>query len=158
MKETTANIIQWGADRKITTNGKYETQWLKLVSEYGELCDNIAKGKDIRDDIGDMYVVVVMMGRIAGLTIEDFSRAIDISSRATHSPGGTPLIGILHNEIGGLRYKGRMSVSSVSDIMLVLGAIALGAETTLDECVDIAYNDIKDRKGHLNDHGVFIKE
>jgi hypothetical protein len=158
MKETTIKIMTWGADRKITTNGKYETQWLKLVSEYGELCDNIAKSKDIRDDIGDMYVVVVMMGRIAGLTIEDFSRAIDASSMPTYSINAKALIGVLHNEIGGLRFKGRMSVSSVSDIMVVLREIAFGAGSTLDECVDIAYNDIKDRKGHLNEHGVFIKE
>ena len=29
--------------------------------------------------------------------------------------------------------------------------------TTLDECIEIAYNDIKDRKGFLNTDGVFIK-
>lgn len=148
----------WGGDRKIITNGKYETQWLKLVSEYGELCDNIAKGKDIRDDIGDMYVVVVMMGRIAGLTIEDFSRAIDNSSVTTYSMDTNALVGVLHNEIGGLRFKGRMCALSVFDIMVVLWAIAANAGSTLDECVDIAYNDIKDRKGYLNEHGVFIKE
>ncbi len=61
----------------------------------GELSDNICKGKDIKDDIGDMIVVL-----------------INIAER---------------NEV------------------------------TLTECLEQAYNDIKDRKGKMVD-GVFVKE
>ena len=31
----------------------------KLIQEAGELSDSICKGKDIRDDIGDMMVVLI---------------------------------------------------------------------------------------------------
>ena len=34
----------------------------------------------------------------------------------------------------------------------------LKSPPTLEECLKVAYNDIKDRKGHMNSHGVFIKE
>ena len=68
---------------------------LKLIQEMGELSDNICKGKDIRDDIGDMIVVL-----------------INIAER---------------NNI------------------------------SITECLDQAYNDIKDRKGRMID-GIFIKE
>ena len=34
-------------------------QYLKLIQEAGELSDSICKGKDIRDDIGDMMVVLI---------------------------------------------------------------------------------------------------
>ena len=67
----------------------------KLIQEIGELSDNICKGKDIKDDIGDMIVVL-----------------INIAER---------------NEV------------------------------TLTECLEQAYNDIKDRKGRMVD-GIFVKE
>ena len=88
-------IVQWSSDRGILTNGKSITQALKLGSEFGELCDNLAKGRDVRDDIGDMFVVLTNIARLEG--------------------------------------------------------------TNLQECANIAYNDIKDRKGFLNAHGNFIK-
>jgi len=94
--ELEQKITKWSADRGILTNGKVETQALKLVSEVGELSDHIAKGLDVKDDIGDCFVVLVNLARLAN--------------------------------------------------------------TTLEECANIAYNDIKDRKGFLNKNGTFIKE
>jgi hypothetical protein len=32
------------------------------------------------------------------------------------------------------------------------------SEYTLEHCLEVAYDDIKDRKGYLNKAGVFIKE
>lgn len=89
-------ILQWSEERGITTNGKVSTQALKLVSEVGELCDNVSKGRSIKDDIGDCFVVLTNLAKLSNLT--------------------------------------------------------------LSECVSHAYNDIKDRKGYLNEHGNFIKE
>jgi len=87
---------QWSIDRQIIQNGNRETQCLKLVSEMGELADNIAKGRDVYDDIGDCLVV--------------------------------------------------------------LNNLALMHDTTLEQCLAHAYNDIKDRKGYMNEKGLFIKE
>ena len=36
-----------------------KTQFAKLIQEVGELSDNICKNKDIRDDVGDIVVVLV---------------------------------------------------------------------------------------------------
>jgi len=95
LNELQTKIEQWAADRGILANSKASTQCLKLMSEMGELADNIAKGKDCRDDIGDCFVVLVNIAKLVG-----------------------------------------------SDIT---------------ECAEIAYNDIKDRKGFLNEAGTFIK-
>jgi hypothetical protein len=86
----------WSNDRKIIENSTKLAQFAKLVSEVGELADNIAKGKDIKDDIGDC--------------------------------------------------------------MVVLNNLALMSKTTLAECLYVAYVDIRDRKGYMNDSGIFIKE
>jgi NTP pyrophosphatase (non-canonical NTP hydrolase) len=48
-----ADCTQWSEDRLIFKNGRRETQYLKLAEEMGELASNIAKGRDVRDDIGD---------------------------------------------------------------------------------------------------------
>lgn len=96
MNELIDKCSQWSIDRQIIQNGNRETQCLKLVSEIGELADNIAKGRDVYDDIGDCLVV--------------------------------------------------------------LNNLALMHETSLEECLAYAYDDIKDRKGYMTANGVFIKE
>ena len=90
------NFTKWSTDRKIIQNGNVLAQGLKLVSEVGELSDNLAKGRGIKDDIGDC--------------------------------------------------------------MVVLNNLALMTGVGLDDCCNKAWNDIKDRKGYMNEHGVFIKE
>ena len=89
-------FTQWGLDRGIIQNGNAQAQGLKLVSEMGELADNLAKGRCIKDDIGDMMVVLNMLAQMTDVKIED--------------------------------------------------------------CLAQAWGDIKDRKGFMNEHGVFIKD
>ena len=90
------NFTQWANDRQIIQNGDILAQGLKLVSEIGELADNLAKGRCIKDDIGDC--------------------------------------------------------------MVVLNNLAQMTDTPLEDCLAQAWNDIKDRKGTMNEHGVFIKD
>ena len=89
-------ISVWSMQRGIINNSTPLAQFAKLVSEVGELGDNVAKERDVTDDIGDCLVV--------------------------------------------------------------LNNLAIMNDTTLEECLKVAYNDIKDRKGHMNTHGIFIKE
>lgn len=88
--------LHWADERGILKNGKVTTQALKLVSEVGELCDNVGKDRSIKDDIGDCLVVLTNLAALSNLTLE--------------------------------------------------------------QCWSHAYNEIKDRKGYLNDQGNFIKE
>lgn len=87
---------KWSTDRKIIQNGNKLAQGLKLVSEIGELADNLAKGRCVKDDIGDCLVVLNNLALMSGITLND--------------------------------------------------------------CAAQAWHDIKDRKGHMNEHGVFIKD
>ena len=63
--------LKWSTDRGIIENGNVQTQTLKLMSEVGELADNVAKKKDIRDDIGDCVVVLTNIAALAGTTLEE---------------------------------------------------------------------------------------
>ena len=145
-------IKKWGRDKGITVNGTYHGQWLKLMSEFGEFCDNTAKGKDVKDDIGDMFVVLVML---CGLKSVDIHEACRIAQTFTDSSFDDELVGLGFHFI---HMHEDFSEMNVSEAVEYLAELALRSNTTLAECIEIAYNDIKDRKGYLNAEGVFIKE
>ncbi len=92
---TIESVKRWNHARNLIAGASDKYQLAKLIQEMGELSDNICKGKDIRDDIGDMLVVLINIAERNNLT--------------------------------------------------------------LTECLDVAYDDIKDRKGRMVD-GVFVKE
>ena len=52
-------IAQWHRDRNLIDGSTDKDQYMKLIQEAGELSDSLCKGKDIRDDIGDMMVVLI---------------------------------------------------------------------------------------------------
>lgn len=88
-------VREWHHARNLIKGANDKDQLCKLVQEVGELSDNICKGKDVRDDIGDIIVVL-----------------INIAERH---------------------------------------------DVSITECLEVAYEDIKDRKGKMVD-GVFVKE
>lgn len=54
--------------------------------------------------------------------------------------------------------KNRDVRDDIGDCLVVLNNLAVMSGTTLEECLGIAYYQIKDRKGFLNGNGVFIKD
>jgi hypothetical protein len=52
-------VVGWHHDRNLIDGSTDKDQTLKLLQELGELSDSVCKGKDIRDDIGDMLVVML---------------------------------------------------------------------------------------------------
>lgn len=95
MEDLIKKVTQWHNDRNLIDGATDKDQVLKLLQELGELSDNVCKGNDIRDDIGDMLVVMINI--------------------------------LVRNNL------------------------------SFDECLEVAYNDIKDRKGKMVD-GIFVKE
>tara|TARA_B100001093_G_scaffold519773_1_gene610380 strand:- start:747 stop:1145 length:399 start_codon:yes stop_codon:yes gene_type:complete len=88
-------IKDWHQNRNLIEGSTDKDQVLKLMQELGELSDSVCKGNDIRDDLGDMMVVMINI--------------------------------MVRNDI------------------------------SMNECLTVAYNDIKDRKGRMVD-GIFVKE
>ena len=70
MTETLIDLIrQWHHDRNLIDGSTDKDQYLKLIQEAGELSDNICKGNDIADDIGDMMVVLINIAERNGLSL-----------------------------------------------------------------------------------------
>jgi NTP pyrophosphatase (non-canonical NTP hydrolase) len=59
MVELVKQIKRWHHDRNLIEGATDKDQVCKLIQEVGELSDNVCKGKDVRDDIGDCIVVLI---------------------------------------------------------------------------------------------------
>lgn len=64
------NITQWHHDRNLIEGSTDKDQYMKLIQECGELSDNICKGRDISDDIGDIIVVLINIAERNNLSIQ----------------------------------------------------------------------------------------
>jgi NTP pyrophosphatase (non-canonical NTP hydrolase) len=83
LEELVNKIAQWHRDRNLIDGSTDKDQYMKLIQEAGELSDNICKGRDIRDDIGDMMVVLINIATRNNLTITECLEAAynDIKDR-----------------------------------------------------------------------------
>lgn len=64
-------IGKWHRDRNLIDGSTDKDQYMKLIQEAGELSDSLCKGKDIRDDIGDMMVVLINIMVRNNLTMKE---------------------------------------------------------------------------------------
>ena len=71
INELILNITKWHHYRNLIDGATDKDQVCKLIQEVGELSDNVCKGSDIRDDIGDIIVVLVNIAERNGLSIEE---------------------------------------------------------------------------------------
>ena len=51
-----------------------------------------------------------------------------------------------------------MIEDAIGDVIVTLIAVATLEGTSIERCMGLAYDEIKDRKGFLNEDGIFIKE
>ena len=72
--EDVNNIKRWHHDRNLIEVSDYKSQFAKLIQEAGELSDNICKGNDIKDDIGDMIVVLINIAERNNISITECVR------------------------------------------------------------------------------------
>ena len=164
MQELIQKIEQWAHDRNIINGSKPIDQAMKLFSEFGELADNVGKGRDCRDDVGDCLVVATIICaqrgfsilRVLDIAVEFEKSGIRSDAKLTEKEAITYAAVDLAKwvECGCiLRSKRDYLLNFVEAIMF----IANNSGNTLKDCLEIAYDDIKDRKGKMK-NGVFIKE
>lgn len=132
IEELTELTRQWFIDRDITQGNVFK-QTLKLFEELGELCAGYAKRKEqlTKDSIGDCAVVVVGLAMMIENASEfQFTRKHEVKTTAKFN-----------------LYR----------IISYLKAIAHKLGYDFADCFELAYNEIKDRKGKWID-GSFVKE
>jgi hypothetical protein len=167
--ELTELITQWGVDRFIVQNSTPFAQSRKTHEEVIELVEAIAgRGadsdsqhddawmKDIKDAIGDIYVTLVMVCACNESPIRMDLTFVSITSY----PKGV-LDWICKQVPDLIRGAVDQNISTrITARSICAGLVDLCKEYGLDfvDCVEHAYDQIKDRKGYLRSDGVFIKE
>ena len=75
MKATIESLINdvtiWHYNRNLINGSSDKDQFHKLIQECAELSDNMCKGRDIRDDIGDILVVLINIAERNGVTLKE---------------------------------------------------------------------------------------
>lgn len=70
LDELNRNIIGWAEDRNIIDGSTPQAQLGKLVEEMGELATDINKGRDVKDSLGDMFVVISIIAEQYNLDLD----------------------------------------------------------------------------------------
>lgn len=154
-------IRGWAADRNLIEGSKPVNQFDKLFEENGENAGHSARGKLdlVPDDLGDMFVVITILAAQLGLNVP-------LAKAQTYEGSDTLCSTIrlsLYAELGHLvvlvdkRCLDSDIEFSLGEVAYLLRRQAQDLGTTLEACVDNAWNEIKDRKGRMID-GVFVKE
>jgi NTP pyrophosphatase (non-canonical NTP hydrolase) len=137
IKELQPLIIEWAKEKGINNSGR---QYLKVLEEVGETAKAILQNDidEIKDGIGDIAVTLIIL-----YSLEDRN-----VFTANHILGSSVVD--LEDMIEDLYFR-------EPDILDTLGRIALRFNTNLEECLNIAWNEIKGRTGKTV-NGTFIKD
>ena len=150
-------VEQWFIDRNLHEANPVK-QFEKLMEEAGELFEGVAKGKSdlLKDALGDMQVVLtglelqIKNGADIRATPEEMELLLMVAS-----------LGNLANKLHKHVFYNETKTPLIKPDLIMLHSnvhsIAIHNCTTADTCLQIAYDEIKDRKGKMLD-GVFVKE
>ena len=140
LEELVPLITEWANERGLINESFVEKQKLKLFEEVGETAKAILDGdeKAIKDGIGDIFVVLVILfkqnDKFITFDFTPIKRATSIIAYCCISFG--------------------FQFDSIA--FDYLNDIALSNGHDLTECANLAWNEIKGRKGKLV-NGTFIK-
>ena len=155
---TLENVKQWFIDRDLENGGRLDKQSLKLSEEFGELCAGYLKKNEklTKDSIGDCAVVIVGLALLIKVDVQDIFKALEIDKEVM-----TCFI-FLSQNISEFQFYQEFYVKDITKSYLKrtigwLKSLSTALGYDFEECLELAYQEIKDRKGRWID-GSFVKE
>lgn len=159
-KELVTLTKKWFTDRDLENGGRLDKQSLKLSEEFGELCAGYLKQNEklTKDSIGDCAVVIVGLA----LLIKDDVHAIFEESDNIRRKEAMDCFKLLNANISEFQLSQDLASKEMCRHNLVravayLKSISKVLGYDFADCFEVAYNEIKDRKGKWID-GTFVKE
>lgn len=164
INELNTHIIEWAKERELDTKGTVEAQAIKTVEELSELIKAICKDKkeDIIDGIGDVYVTLVIGNMLDKFTNIDFlEEEMNLlfdgkAKKACRKLGKVDKLDKMA-ELIQLVLRCKYESYVIKGVTYQLIEVAYLYKLDFTECVESAYNTIKDRKGKLVD-GMYVKD
>ena len=155
---TIDKVKQWFIDRDLENGGRLDKQSLKLSEEFGELCAGYLKKNEklTKDSIGDCAVVIV------GLTLLIKEDVHKIFKTSGYDRDIMTCFGFLNQNISEFQLCQDFGDNGILELYLSrtiywLKSISKALGYSFEECFELAYQEIKDRKGRWID-GSFVKE
>lgn len=162
--ELIGKVEQWSVDRNINHASPLK-QFDKLIEEHGELVRGLNKQdmQLIKDSIGDMFVVlIIMMQQIKGniklaLSLSDFGEGEVNTLNYIKSLFylGEKLEDFMSDNNNGNLFGEIQTL--ITNITYLLKETAYKNSSDLRTCLALAYDEIKNRKGKMID-GKFVKD
>ena len=142
LQELQLLILEWANDKYLLKFENAPKQRLKLLEEVGETAAAILKNnhEGVKDGIGDIFVVLVILS-------DQLSEEILFDMNGVAKDDDQYFVFLFDNIINPKRLY--FSLAYLNDICTKL-------DLDLTECANLAWNEIKDRKGNTI-NGVFIK-
>lgn len=165
LKQLIKNIEQWAEDRNLIAGSTPQKQFIKLMEEFGELCSGVSKNKVdvVKDSIGDCFVVMVILTRQFNRNdlLDDMGYVYEHPNFSGDGKLERSLIDTAKAFLSFFFESERRELFK-AEMSFGIGILGLKEaadyfELDFDECVQAAWEEIKDRKGKMID-GVFVKE
>lgn len=160
---TAALVEAWAHARNLINGSDPKSQTLKTVSEFGELAYGVFGEDDALtiDGIGDTLVTQIIVCAQMGV---DFGDVISNAMKLGEHPKGTTHQNMLYC-MGQLGHMADQVLKNQTDAFAFTLAIFIHhldnvcevQEFNIHECLESAYDEIKDRRGVMY-NGAFIKE
>jgi len=161
MKELIQQVQEWANERGLNKPDQAKAQFLKVLSEYGETCDAIIKREkngddDLIDGFGDTLVTLIVLYQMISIDITELYRSGEKENYLDFSE----FIADLDKLRLRLKYPdsgwGLLEIQC-NDTIRELATHIQAFGFTPEQCLQAAYNEIKDRKG-VTMNGTFIKD
>lgn len=143
MKQLIQNIIEWANQKDLIKPENAETQYRKFLEEVGETCKAISLGdkEQIKNEFGDIAVTIIILAAMTG--------GCNYLSYNFKSIQKKPDFEWFVGEVKSYDVD-RRALDYLNDVSTHYGF-------PIEECLESAWNKIKDRKGKTV-NGSFVKE
>ena len=151
---------KWFIDRDLEHGGRLDKQALKLSEEFGELCAGYLKQNEklTKDSIGDCAVVIVGLALLIDVDVHSIFKSADgVRPREAMESFKLLNANISEFQLSQDLASKEMCRHNLVRAVAYLKSISKAFDYDFVDCFEIAYNEIKDRKGKWND-GTFVKE
>jgi hypothetical protein len=155
---TLENVKKWFIDRDLENGGRLDKQSLKLSEEFGELCAGYLKKNEklTKDSIGDCAVVIVGLASLVKADVHKIFNEVFSDEYYV-----IECLVFLNRTISNIQISNGFTnrdiyIVDLSRSIYWLKSISNALGYNFEECFELAYQEIKDRKGRWID-GSFVK-
>lgn len=153
-------VEAWAKERNLIEGSSPKSQLNKLIEENGEIAEGLEDNDldMLKDGIGDRMVVLIVMLKQLGSSFEELfsgDNPVRTYSQDEMFRKDAIFLGRLAWAIG--KNKKAECLLNIRELFVICKFMAYNNNMELSNCLETAYNDIKDRKGMMHNE-VYIKE